>query len=136
MKILNNLIATILIVLLFVRCGTQDSNNQQNSTETSAEAENIEVGVDDNLQEEADFLIVSFMNTQLQIALGEIADRNALSPEVKTLSTSIITENIKVQDNLRTLANAANIELQPALTPDYVAIIDTVQTYQGAKFDS
>jgi putative membrane protein len=68
--------------------------------------------------------------------LGEIAERNALSPEVKTLSTSIITQNAKVQDNIRTLANAAEIELQPALTPEYVAIIDTIQTYQGAKFDS
>lgn len=68
--------------------------------------------------------------------MGEIAERNALSPEVKTLSTSIITQNAKVQDNIRTLANAAEIELQPALTPEYVAIIDTIQTYQGAKFDS
>lgn len=26
--------------------------------------------------------------------------------------------------------------MAPALTPEYIALIDTIQTYQGAKFDS
>lgn len=136
MNILNSAIVLFLSSVLFVGCGSQENNNQESSADMETEAEDIQVGVDDNLQDEADFLIVSHLNSQLQITLGEIADRNALSPEVKSLSTSIIAENAKVLKNLEELANAAEIDLAPALTPEYIAIIDTIQTYQGAKFDS
>lgn len=136
MNILNSAIVLILSSVLFVGCGSQENNNQESSADMETEAEDIQVGVDDNLQDEADFLIVSHLNSQLQITLGEIADRNALSPEVKSLSASIIAENAKVLKNLEELANAAEIDLAPALTPEYIAIIDTIQTYQGAKFDS
>lgn len=135
MNILNNTITLILLGVLFVGCGSPESNNQETSTDTLSETD-IDVGANDNLQDEADFLIVSHMNSQLQITLGEIAERNALSPEVKFFSKSIIVENAELQNNLQELASAAEIELAPALTPEYVAIIDTIQTYQGAKFDS
>lgn len=70
MNILNNTFTLILLGVLFAACGSQESNNQEISSDTLGEAEGIEFGIDDNLQEDADFLIVSYMNSQLQVAFG------------------------------------------------------------------
>lgn len=70
MNILNSAITLILLSVLFVGCGSQENNNQESSTDIGSETEDIEVGVEDNLLDEADFLIVSHLNSQLQITLG------------------------------------------------------------------
>lgn len=128
-------ILIVLIGFVMVGCGGNNSKNENQQVVTNEE-ENVAVGETDDLQEEGDYLITAYMNNQLQLALGEVADRNALSPEVKDLSNQILAENQAVQTNLKDLARAADIELTPALSPEFLSLIDTIQSYEGRKFDS
>lgn len=128
-------IGFILLTAFLISCG-ENKNNQTTNEDSLSEDTSIEVGADDKLQEEADFLISSYMNSQLQIALGEVAARQALSPDVKEFSKTIIAENAEVRGNIEELASAAEIDLAPALTPEYLTLIDSIQSYEGAKFDS
>lgn len=121
--------------IVIVGCGSKNTNNQEQQ-ETVGEEKEIVVGETEDLQEKSDFLITAYLNNQLQLALGEVANRNAMSPEVKELSTQILAESQQIQSNFQDLAQAAEIDLNPALTPEYLSIIDTIQTYEGAKFDS
>lgn len=128
-------IGIILSIAFLMSCG-ENKTSETTTEESSNKDPNVEVGASDNLQEEADFLISSHMNSQLQIALGEVAERQALSPEVKEFSKTIIAENAQIRNNIEELASAAEIDLAPALTPEYLALIDSIQSYEGAKFDS
>lgn len=134
----NSITFKILIVLtggVMLGCGGNSPKNEDQQVVTNNE-ENVAVGETEDLQEESDYLITAYMNNQLQLALGEVADRNALSPEVKELSSQILAENQTVQTNLRDLARAAEIDLNPALSPDFISLIDTIQSFEGRKFDS
>jgi len=134
----NSITFKILIVLtggVMLGCGGNSAKNEDQQVVTNNE-ENVALGETEDLQEESDYLITAYMNNQLQLALGEVADRNALSPEVKELSSQILAENQTVQTNLRDLARAAEIDLNPALSPDFISLIDTIQSFEGRKFDS
>lgn len=135
----TDLISKISLTLSFavlLGCGGNNAGNQEQQQSETPEEENIVVGENEDLQEKSDFLITAYMNNQLQLALGEVAERNALSPEVKTLSDQILANNKEVQTNFEALADAAEVDLTPALTPEFISLIDTIQSYQGAKFDS
>lgn len=129
-------IFTMLSFGVLVGCGGNNANDEQQKEEVANNEGNIVVGENEDLQEKGDFLITAYMNNQLQLTLGEVADRNALAPEVKELSKQILADNKAIQSNLETLAEAAEIDLKPALTPEFLSLIDSIQSYQGAKFDS
>ena len=129
-------ISMFLSVGLLAACGGNSGNNEQQQQEVANQEENIIVGEDEDLEDKSDYLITAYLNNQLQLALGEIAERNALSPEVKELSNQILAENQAVQTNFEALAEAAELDLNPALSPALLALLDSVQTFNGEKFDS
>ncbi len=121
---------------ILIGCGGNSGNNEQQQQEVANQEENIVVGEDEDLEDKSDYLITAYLNNQLQLALGEVAERNAQSPEVKELSNQLLVENKAVQTNFEELAEAAELDLNPALSPELVALIDSIQTFNGEKFDS
>lgn len=124
-----------LMVLLFA-CGPKEKNKAAQGNLSGEDTTEIAVGEDVKMESGMDFLISANMNSQLQIKLSKAALLNSNSPKVKALSENIIAENEKIQANTLALAEAAGIEMAPALSPEYVDLLDSVQSYSGEKFDS
>lgn len=121
-------------VLLFA-CGPQGNKDQENKN--LSKDPQIEVGDDVQMDNDAqDLLINANMNSQLQIALSEAALNKSSSSKINALSNQILTENKVIQNNLLALAEAAGIDMAPSLSLEYVALLDSIQTYSGDHFDS
>lgn len=128
---------TVAIALLFLlfACGPQD-NNKDKPASTQSQHPQIEVGEDVPMNKAQDLLIKANMNSQLQISLSKAAANKSSSPKIKALSNQILTENKLIQNNILALSEAAGIEMEPALSLEYVALLDAVQSYSGDRFDS
>lgn len=125
---------TIFCMALIVSCGPQERTEQNQDTDTEATAEPVVIAEED-LQEDADYLVSAHINSQLQIALGKVAEEQSQSPQVQQFAQQIRQENQLIQHNIDALATGVGVEIEPALTPDYVAIVDSIQAYSGREFD-
>ena len=127
----------IISAFFLFSCGSGEHNDQSSEADSVNEGDTeIEVGEDVAVDNEEDFLINANMNTQLQIALGKIAQEKSNSPEVKALAESVVNENQQIQNNIMELAKGAGIEMAAALSPEYVSLLDSIQVYSGDRFDS
>lgn len=117
-------------------CGDPSNKGEQTDMEGDS-ATAIEVGEDiqtDNTME--DNLIASHMTNQLQIALGILATEQAQSGDVSRLGESLMESGKEIDANIRNLAEASGLEMAPALSPEYVYLLDTIKSYSGQQFDS
>ncbi|MDQ3534590.1 MAG: DUF4142 domain-containing protein [Bacteroidota bacterium] len=125
---------TIFCICLIISCGSPESNNERTESAPEGTAEAV-VAADEDLQEDSDYLVSAHINSQLQIALGKIANRQSQSPEIQQFGQEITQENKVIQHNISALASGTGVEIEPALTPEYSAVIDSIQSYSGKEFD-
>lgn len=122
--------------ILIFSCDNSSNKNAETEMENDS-AVAIEVGEDiqaDNTME--DDLIASHMSNQLQIALGILASEQAQSSDVSQLGESLLESGKEIDANIRNLAEASGLEMAPALSPEYVYLLDTIKSYSGQQFDS
>lgn len=127
-------IFSIFSIFIMLSCDSQQQNNAENQNNTDAEVEAVTADNED-LQEEADYLVSAHINSQLQVALGDAANEQSQSPDVKQFGQQLKVENRQIQENLNALATGVGVELDPALTPEYSKVIDSIKTYSGKEFD-
>lgn len=116
----------------FVACGPRDNNN--NTSQKTQEAV-IEVGEDVQTETAYDFLIDANMNTEIQIALSRAAEYKSNTPEVKALGQQVAIENRNIQNNILQLSEAVGIDMAPALSVEYLGLLDSIQSLNGQQFD-
>lgn len=109
--------------------------NKEDKEESSKDPEVI-VGNDAEVEEEVDFLITSYMNSQLQASLGKVAAEKSSSPVVREFADTIVVKNELVKSNIEELAAATGVQLTPALSPEHVTLLDSIQSYSGDEFDN
>ena len=128
-----------LILLCFlsilIACGPRDNNNNTTQTEQTSPEPVIEVGEDVQTETAYDFLIDANMNSQIQIALSEAAAEKSNTPEVKALGHQIAVENTSIQNNILQLSEAVGIDMAPALSVEYMGLLDSIQSLSGNQFD-
>lgn len=130
-------ILILFTAIAFFACDSKEKASEEDQTLTVEEdTASLEVTENAGNLEEEDLLISAQLNNQLQIALGEISAEKASSPKVKEFGQMIAEENKQLQDNITELAAASGVQIDSALTPEYVGLLDTIQSYSGQKFDS
>ena len=105
------LIATIIINAFFV--------NAQNSISES----------------DKKFAVEAAEGSLMEVKLGELAQANAASPQVKELGSHMINDHTKANDELKSLANTKGIVLPATMSKKGQKMYDKLSKKQGAEFD-
>lgn len=71
----------------------------------------------------------------MEIRLGELAQTNGLTAEVKSLGTMMVTDHTKANDELKTLAAKKNISLPSGMSEKAQKHYDMLAKKQGRDFD-
>lgn len=137
MMINTKIFVTIILSIIIFACGKKEKSTETNQElivkeDTTA----LEVAGETEGLSEEDMIINAHMNSQLQITLGKVSSEKASSARVKEFGKLMAQENEEIQNHIDELAKEAGLQIDPALTPDYVATIDSIQSYSGEKFDS
>ena len=84
---------------------------------------------------EQDFMMKAAMGGMLEVQLGQLALKNASSPDVKRFAQRMVDDHSKAGDELKSLAATKNVVLPAALSAKEQATIDRFSKLSGADFD-
>jgi putative membrane protein len=70
-----------------------------------------------------------------EVEMGQLASKNAESPDVKQFGERMVTDHSKANDELKQLAEKQQITLPTTLDPKHKALHDRLAKLNGAAFD-
>jgi putative membrane protein len=70
-----------------------------------------------------------------EVKLGELAQKNASSPDVKAFGQKMVDDHSKAGDKLKTIASKNNLNLPSSMDAKDQAVYDRLSKLQGADFD-
>jgi putative membrane protein len=86
-------------------------------------------------QEDRDFATEAAQGGLMEVRLGELAQQQAKSTEVKDFGQRMVEDHGQAGDKLMQIAQQKGIELPPDLSEDAQATYDELQQKSGAEFD-
>src|SRR5947208_13566809 len=66
-----------------------------------------------------------------EVEMGKIAQMKATNPEVKTFGEKLVTDHTKANDELKTAAREAGIEVPAKIGPEEQKHVDMFREYRG-----
>ncbi|HWK03221.1 MAG TPA: DUF4142 domain-containing protein [Puia sp.] len=100
------------------------------SGNTSATVVPVSVSKDD-----AKFVVDAAAGGMEEVALGQLAQQKALSPDVKSFGAMMERDHSKGGDRLKAIAKEKNVTLPATLSPDMQKMADNLQKKSGKDFD-
>jgi putative membrane protein len=70
-----------------------------------------------------------------EVQLGQLATKQAASPDVKQFGQRMVDDHSKANQELATIAQAKNMPIATELDPEHRAMADKLTKLQGAAFD-
>lgn len=120
--------AVIFLVTVFSCKNSADSKK-------IAENENEKKFESTVMDEESEFVVDAVDANMLEVQLGEMALKNALSPEVKKLAQRMIDDHGKAEKELYDIAKTKNITIPPVLSNKSQRKYDELVKKTGYDFD-
>ena len=128
------LAATFLLATsLMFSCGKK-AETETDSKEI-AEEQNEAKHEDSNIEKDTDFAVDAADAGLLEVRLGELAQTNATSQQVKEFGQMMVTDHSKANDELKSLTAQKNISLPGALSEKCQKKYDELAEKKGADFD-
>jgi putative membrane protein len=118
-------------MLLFSAC----SNNKSDDTKEVAEEQNEQKLDDTNLEDDSEFAVAAADGGMLEVQLGELAQTNGASADVKKFGETMVKDHSKANEELKALAQQKNITLPMSLSDDKQKKYDDLSKKKGADFD-
>jgi len=87
------------------------------------------------LEKDADFAVTAADGGQLEVALGQLAQRNARSQEVKDFGLMMVKDHATANNEIRALAEQKNISLPDSLSAGMKKKYDQLRVLKGRNFD-
>ena len=106
--------------------GTQSGSSTQGSTRSQGQP-----GTSGDRQ----FVEKMLMTNMAEIQLGQLAQRKASSPEVKSFGEQMIAEHNKANQELQPIAQRMGVQSPRQLDAKHKAVADKLTKLQGAEFD-
>jgi putative membrane protein len=128
---------TMLLMMVFVLMFTMSSCNN-NRTPASAKELATEKNDDKFIgakQVDADFLVAAAGINLEEIQLGQLAQTNAMMPDVRELGVMMETDHKKALEALQVLAEKKQITLPKSLVGDGLSTYKKLNAEKGAHFD-
>jgi len=110
-----------------------DSSSTQNGSVAQDKNENAATAQQG--KGDVDFVLAAADGGLLEVQLGELAQRNGSSREVKEFARTMTIDHGKANDELRSLANKVNISLPSGLSEKSQQKYDELAQKKGADFD-
>lgn len=118
-------------VMAFTAC----NSNKTEDTKEVAEEQNEAKLDTTQLEDDAEFAVAAADGGLMEVQLGELAQKNAASAEVKKFGQTMATDHSKASEELKTLASQKNITLPTMLSNEKQKKYDDLAKKQGAEFD-
>jgi putative membrane protein len=118
-------------MLLFSAC----SNNKSDDTKEVAEEQNEQKLDDTNLEDDSEFAVAAADGGMMEVQLGELAQTNGASADVKKFGEMMVKDHSKANEELKALAQQKNITLPMTLSDDKQKKYDDLSQKKGADFD-
>ncbi|MBT1688093.1 DUF4142 domain-containing protein [Dawidia soli] len=123
----------MLVTSLMFSCGKK-AETETDSKEI-AEEQNEAKHEDSNIEKDTEFAMEAADAGLLEVRLGELAQTNAASQQVKEFGQMMVTDHSKANDELKSLAAQKNISLPGALSEKCQKKYDELAEKKGADFD-
>jgi putative membrane protein len=128
------LAATFLLATsLMFSCGRKTET--ETDSKEIAEEQNEAKHEDSNIEKDTDFAVDAADAGLLEVRLGELAQTNATSQQVKEFGQMMVTDHSKANDELKSLTAQKNISLPGALSEKCQKKYDELAEKKGADFD-
>ena len=111
-----------------------NSNKTEDTTEV-AEEQNEQKLDSTDLEDDAEFAVAAADGGMMEVQLGELAQTNAASEEVKKFGKEMATDHGNAGDELKALAQQKNITLPQMLSNERQKKYDELAAKKGAEFD-
>lgn len=133
MKTKNSLLLMLFCAsFVFVSCSTKEK--ETDSTEI-AEEKNEQKFEDSEIENDTEFAVSAADGGLLEVQLGELAQSNASSQQVKTFGKMMVAEHTKANAELKALAAQKNISLPTVLSDDSQKKYEDLAAKNGKEFD-
>jgi putative membrane protein len=123
-------ILLIAILLTSFSCGTKKDDSKE-----VAEEQNEEKFDDSSIEKDTEFAVAAADGGMLEVQLGQLAQTNASSPQVKEFGKTMSDEHSKANEELKALAAQKNITLPSALSEKKRKKYDDLAEKKGEEFD-
>lgn len=110
-----------------------DNNKQTDSTEQAEDMN--EDKLSDSMEDDAEFAVEAANGGMMEVKMGELAQMNGSSQEVKDFGKMMVDDHSKANDELKTLAMQKNIMLPTTLGNDMQEMYDEMSKKTGKEFD-
>ena len=132
------------LVLAFTSCGS--SQERQEEKQQEAVAENAEANTevaeemndqkfDGKQEDDATFLAEAAQLNMLEIDLGKLAQKNAVSEQVKELGRKMENTHEKAQKDLKALAGKKQVTLPETMTEEGTECYQKMKKITGSEFE-
>ncbi|MGI4020064.1 MAG: DUF4142 domain-containing protein [Janthinobacterium lividum] len=111
---------------------TKDASSMTSSTDTTAQIAGAVMKVD---KDDSDFAVKAGNGGMAEVALAQLAQQKATSPDVKSFAAQMITDHTKANEKLMALAKQKNVTLPAAVSNDEQKIMDDLSKKSGKDFD-
>ncbi|MCF0063928.1 DUF4142 domain-containing protein [Dyadobacter chenwenxiniae] len=118
-------------MLTFAAC----NDTKKEDSKEVAEEQNDATLDDTKLEDDSEFAVAAADGGMLEVQLGELAQTNAASVDVKKFGKDMATEHGKANEELKALAQQKNITLPMSVSDDKQKKIDELSKKKGAEFD-
>lgn len=110
----------------------KDTSGMTSSTDTTAQVAGAVMKVD---KTDADFAVEAGNGGMAEVAMAQLAQQKATSPDVKAFAAQMITDHTKANDKLMALAKQKNVTLPAAPSNEEQKIMDDLSKKFGKDFD-
>lgn len=118
-------------IMAFTAC---NSNKTEDSKEIAEEQNEAKLDTT-ALEDDSEFAVAAADGGLMEVQLGELAQKNAASADVKKFGEMMVKDHSKASEELKTLAAQKNITLPTMLSDDKQKKYDDLAAKKGAEFD-
>ena len=125
----------MLAALLFstVSCN-QNSGAVEEAQETN-EQKFDDTAIEDTKSNQSDFMTKAASGGMMEVQLGELAQQNGMSQEVKDFGKMMVDDHTKANQELKAIAAQKNITLPDSMGQEQMDHVQELQGKTGAEFD-
>jgi putative membrane protein len=119
---------------LFTACDNTSTTTTEDSKEVAADSNENKFD-DTKMEDDAQWAVKAADGGMMEVALGQLAQKNGASAKVKELGKMMEEDHTKANNELKDLAAKKNITLPAAMSEDHQKKYDDLAKKTGADFD-
>ena len=134
------ILSAALVAMLTVACGGDTANDTANRETPSATTPATPgaagtAGEEQNQTQAREFINEMAITNMAEIQLGNLAEKQAASPQVKQFAQMMVEDHTKANDELKQIASQLNVQLPTELDEKHRELSEKLSKLQGEEFD-